>query len=72
MSTEPAADCKVEEGSLAFALILNFIDHQVGNGKLSRSDAEAILRNTCNGAGAPAAQQLARRQLKGVFPELDF
>jgi hypothetical protein len=71
MSTEPPS-WPVEQGSLAFALILNFIRQQLDTRKLSRADAEAILKNTCDGAGIPIAQEGSRRQLKAIFPDLNF
>lgn len=63
---------KVEEGSLAFALVAHFIHHQIDSGALSRSDAELVLRNTVAGAGVPAAQTSARHALKRAFPDFDF
>lgn len=61
----------VEEGSLALALMANFIHHQVAAGALSRADAETILQNTINGAGVPAAQASVRHALKRLLPDLD-
>jgi hypothetical protein len=69
MSAEP---WPVKEGSLALGLIVNFIHHQVGTDKLSRADAETILRNTVSGADNPGAQASVRYQLKQVFPHLNF
>lgn len=63
---------KVEEGSLAFALIAHFLHHQIDSGAVTRSDVETVLRNTVAGAGIPAAQASARQTLKRGFPDFGF
>ncbi len=63
---------KVDEGSLAFALIAHFLHHQIDNGAVTQSNVETVLRNTVAGAGIPAAQASARQTLKRAFPDFDF
>jgi hypothetical protein len=63
---------RVVEGSLALALLGQFVRMLSEKQVLSTVDISRVLSATVDGAGSPAAQQAAKRSLRQMFPEVPF